>query len=182
MCRTGLPHSPTLGPQLLHRMMKSGWKGLYLIPGILRINQAKVRKAPSSVPGFQTGLIKFYRGRKIRYRVTEARREPRPGLVGSFGFTVMAYSLRSSPPPGPAWRWMKRQKIPACTVFSQTRPQLRNLGELIPSGGNSRRVMRVSTRNRPPFLRGNCLVWHRTADRVLILLKPENLLPRMIWV
>lgn len=41
-------------------MMKSGWKGLYLIPGILRINWAKARKAPSSGPGFQTGLIKFY--------------------------------------------------------------------------------------------------------------------------
>jgi hypothetical protein len=45
-------------------MMKSGWKGLYLIPGILRINQAEVRKAPSSMPGFQTGLIKFYLRKK----------------------------------------------------------------------------------------------------------------------
>ena len=40
-------------------MKKSGWKGLYSIPGILRINLAEVRKAPSSGLGFQTGLIKF---------------------------------------------------------------------------------------------------------------------------
>ena len=47
-------------------MMKSRWKGLYLIPGILRINLAEARKAPSSGLGFQTGLIKFYLRQKDR--------------------------------------------------------------------------------------------------------------------
>ena len=66
--------------------MKSGWKGLYLIPGILRINQAEARKAPSSVPDFQTGLIEFYLRKKDQIQSHRGEEMVKVGFSGKLWF------------------------------------------------------------------------------------------------